>query len=120
MSALEHVRGLALAELLRGPKSAVQVAEAMRIDGVKWPARSGARTYPAPTYERVMSALVAMEPRYCVRTMFTGPRGRTWRLTEEGRERARAALKVEHASAAADALCALSGGQSAQEDRRGA
>ncbi len=89
---VRHVRGLALSQLLAGPKSASQVVDLMRAAGMSWPARNG---YANPTYERVMSSFVAMEPEFVQRTPFQGPRGTTWRLTPAGERRAREAVAEE-------------------------
>ena len=89
---LHHTRGLVLAELLHEPLTAVQVSERLRQQGVRWPARGD---YCQPTYERVMSSLVALEPQWCRRVPLEGERGYAWELTERGTERALAAVVEE-------------------------
>lgn len=102
---LHHTRGLVLAELLPGPKTAVQVSESLRQQHIKWPARGD---YVQPTYERVMSSLACMEPQWCKRQPLDGERGYAWELTERGRERALAAVVEESGvDAVVDACLAL-------------
>lgn len=93
-----HVRGLMLATMLIGPKSAAQITERMRTDGTRWPARTPGG-YSRPTYPRVLASLHALEPEFVQCTGFDGPRGLTWRLTPAGEARARAALLTEHTPA---------------------
>lgn len=102
---LHHTRGLVLAELLREPLTAVQVSERLRQQRVQWPVRGD---YVQPTYERVMSSLVAMEPQWCRRVPLDGERGYAWELTERGTERALAAVVEEDGvDAVVDACLAL-------------
>lgn len=106
---LHHTRGLVLAELLSAPRTAMEVSESLRQQRVQWPARGD---YVQPTYERVMSSLVALEPQWCHRVPLDGERGFAWELTERGVDRALAAVVEEDGvDAVVDACLALATAQ---------